>query len=107
MDLAAGFLFRILLCAEPTLQTDLARWRSAVAALEDAEPKACRAVWLPGSGHVFLEFVRRRRSAYCRSVVGVHKHAHAFLVLSDSIGSSRHMGQVLSQTSPERASHWD
>ena len=43
-DLAAGFLFRILLRADPTLQTDLARWRSAVAALEDAEPKACRAV---------------------------------------------------------------
>lgn len=43
-DLAAGFLFRILLRADPTLQTDLARWRSAVAALEDAEPRACRAV---------------------------------------------------------------
>ena len=48
MDLAVGFLFRILIRADPTLQTDLPRWRSAVAALEDAEPTTCRTVRVQG-----------------------------------------------------------
>ena len=50
MDLAVGFLFRILIRADPTLQTDLPRWRSAVAALEDAEPTTCRTVRVQGLG---------------------------------------------------------
>ena len=52
MDLAAGFLFRILLRADPTLQTDLQRWRSAVASLEDADPNACHAVRVRVWGYV-------------------------------------------------------